>query len=395
MVHPQKCLIITVIPPGDNEVGEIWLRDICSALSEYSLAMIIASHKPINLSNFPHSLLTLKLPELPPTRHIVKRLLAPITLELQIKNIIDEALVFVKEQAPDVCLMVPFGYSNIVFCAKIADKIQAPIVSLVWDPLDLQVQYGKFDLMRWGSYFIHNYFYSILKSSTYCLVMSDEMGEAYKMYTNPITIRSGISNEILMSAQPSSKTEYYEIGFAGSLYGTDSFQSLVEALNEEQWIINQRPVRLIVIGSSVLNVRMKAPKHGEIIWLGRHSQAETILTLSKCDVLYLPYPMDNKYTSTVRMSFPTKLSTYVAANVPILYHGPSNSTVVSFVEKYPIASVCSTKDSHLIIQILTELLLNDDLRSSLKHEQCRVFEEFFSMQQFKLKIVSTIEAATF
>ncbi|MFQ3674822.1 MAG: hypothetical protein SNJ83_14620, partial [Aggregatilineales bacterium] len=272
-----------------------------------------------------------------------------------------------------------------------------PVVSLIWDPLEQQVQYGKLDFIRWAHYSIHSYFYNILRLSKYCIVMSDEMGTAYQPYTNPVTIRSGIPDEFLPSRKTSRKTrverDYYQVGFAGSLYGVDSFRAFIKALDAEKWVVNEHPVQFVAIGTSVLPVHMRAPKPAEIIWLGRHSQLETISILSECDVLYLPYPMDAKHKKTVTTSFPTKMSTYVAANVPIFYHGPSESTVASFIKKHPVALLCSTLDTTDILKVMTELLTNVELRDSIKVTQCQVFDEHFSFHQFKSKIISTLELA--
>jgi hypothetical protein len=47
--------------------------------------------------------------------------------------------------------------------------------------------------------------------------------------------------------------------------------------------------------------------------------------LDDADLLYLPLPFGPKYNSLSRFSLSTKMVTYLASGVPILFHGPANS----------------------------------------------------------------------
>jgi len=223
--------------------------------------------------------------------------------------------------------------------------------------------------------------------------MSEGMAELYRSYTTPVVIRSGIDESLLPKEKATEDSERYQIGFAGSLFGQDSFQAFIKALDSTNWIINDRPVRLILVGALGFSVNMLAQKPAEIVLLGRHSQGETIDVLSRCHMLYLPYPMNQPFSKeTIKVSFPTKLSTYVAANVPIFYHGPKFSSVGAFIENCPIALHCSETGAETILSKIRQLLVDEDLRESMRATQRIAFKEHFSQQQFRSKIVSAVES---
>jgi hypothetical protein len=57
------------------------------------------------------------------------------------------------------------------------------------------------------------------------------------------------------------------------------------------------------------------------------SEAEVQSDMERADLLYLPLPFGKKYELFVRYSLSTKMVTYVASGIPILYHGPPDAAV--------------------------------------------------------------------
>jgi hypothetical protein len=78
------------------------------------------------------------------------------------------------------------------------------------------------------------------------------------------------------------------------------------------------------------------------------------------DIAYLPYWLDEKYHYVTQMCFPTKLTTYLAAGVPILYHGPSDGSPARFLAKYPAGIGCHTADSADIIKTIERFVTEKD-----------------------------------
>ena len=59
---------------------------------------------------------------------------------------------------------------------------------------------------------------------------------------------------------------------------------------------------------------------------GWHATTDAVAILSACDVCYVPYWFDEAFRPGVELSFPNKVSLYLAAGRPILYHGPEQAT---------------------------------------------------------------------
>jgi len=83
--------------------------------------------------------------------------------------------------------------------------------------------------------------------------------------------------------------------------------------------------------------------------LGWHSVEETIDLMAGVDVTYLPYWFDESYRLPARLSFPTKLATYLASGRPVLFHGPEDSSPSKFFRRFPVGLCChSLKESEII-----------------------------------------------
>jgi hypothetical protein len=91
--------------------------------------------------------------------------------------------------------------------------------------------------------------------------------------------------------------------------------------NDVAWNLAGKNVRIRFLGREYeLNGSQLAPNRIEK--LGYLPQDKTIRHLSECGILYCPYFFDEKRKEISKTSFPSKLSTYLAAGKPIFYHGP-------------------------------------------------------------------------
>ena len=60
-------------------------------------------------------------------------------------------------------------------------------------------------------------------------------------------------------------------------------------------------------------------------------EQELVGELARCHFLYAMYPFSRSLRTFTRTSLPTKLSTYVQAQRPILGHGPAQSSLATFL----------------------------------------------------------------
>jgi hypothetical protein len=150
------------------------------------------------------------------------------------------------------------------------------------------------------------------------------------------------------------------IGYSGSLYALDEWNAFLKTLDDHHWQLDGRPVVVRVL-SSAFSQQVSGPV--QIEFLGWRSTEETIRWLSETDLVYLPYWFSSRYEEVVNLAFPNKLATYVAARVPVLFHGPRRSSPSRFFERYPVGLACHSLEPDQIWAAVRQLASDQDVRS--------------------------------
>jgi hypothetical protein len=148
---------------------------------------------------------------------------------------------------------------------------------------------------------------------------------------------------------PRSPNEPFVIGYAGSLYARKEWDALMSALGSVGWRLGGRDVMIRVLASA-LDVRASGP--ARIEFLGWQSTTDAKSILSNCDICYVPYWFDEACRPGVELSFPNKISLYLAAGRPIFFHGPRESTPASFLARWPVGLACHSLDASVIVETL-------------------------------------------
>jgi hypothetical protein len=90
-------------------------------------------------------------------------------------------------------------------------------------------------------------------------------------------------------------------------------------------------------------------------WLPRR---EMLRQLSATDFCYLPYWFTQEKRRHAELSFPTKLTTYLAAGRPVLYHGPQYAWAAQVMRDWHLGisvhSLCPDDLSRIITRFITE-----------------------------------------
>jgi hypothetical protein len=95
-----------------------------------------------------------------------------------------------------------------------------------------------------------------------------------------------------------------------------------------------------------------------IEYLGWQSPEKTIELMSQVDVTYLPYWFDRSHSLSVRLCFPSKLTTYLAAGRPVLFHGPKDSSPAHFFSRFPVGLCCHSLEEPEIIESLRRFIID-------------------------------------
>lgn len=85
------------------------------------------------------------------------------------------------------------------------------------------------------------------------------------------------------------------------------------------------------------------------------SEAQIARDLENADLVYMPIPFGKEHENFARYSVSTKMITYAASGVPILYHGPTHSAAFELLHRHDAAIFMPTVAFLDIAQALGEL----------------------------------------
>jgi glycosyltransferase involved in cell wall biosynthesis len=398
-VGAPRVLLVTDVAPGVAHVGGIWLRDLCAFLPAGRLGVVELEREPVawpaSLADVPHRSVAL-----PPergfyglgrhvtrlTRHVVERYVRHVG----VPRVADEVTRAGRELGADIVWMPLVGTTTLSIAPQVADSLGVPLMSMVWDPPEylLPLSYS----LR-GRLLAHHMgrFGGAVRASTRCAVMSEAMKASYeeRYGTSCIVMHHGIAESLWRGATAIPRAEgEFVIGYAGSLYAKDEWRALLRALDAVGWRVGGRAVVLRVFGASVEPAATSS--HARIECRGWQSLRDTIDELTRVDIGYLPYWFDDRYRIAVEQSFPSKLSTYFAAGIPVLYHGPRRGSPTAFLERYPAGTTCHGTTTEEIITALERCAADPGLRKRSSEITRRAMEEELGEHVFRRRFADLL-----
>ena len=271
---------------------------------------------------------------------------------------------------------------------QIADHIAAqlgvPLSVMVWDAPELLVAQLRLD--RWSGRSLLGRFERVLKQADRVGVICEQMQSAYEQRFGAghyVVMRHGISESLWQPASADRSPHELRIGFAGSMTSPQAFQQLIQVLNACHWKISERSVTLRLIGSRyTLDSRM--PQHIE--YFGWRTLDETVQLLAECDLLYLPQPFESKLRDLAALSFPTKLTSYLAAGRPVLLHAPEYASIVPLFSKYQFGRWCPYADADALSDVLTQMansVSGPEIRTAIEKARSEEFCQSVFLSRFR------------
>jgi hypothetical protein len=237
---------------------------------------------------------------------------------------------------------------------KVATELKVPLVVTVWDPPSgVSRLYVRNTLVR---FLDRQGFVKTMAIASGAAVISDRMADEYAAkFRIPVAIvRYGLSPCHAQSVNACLPVaDEIRIAFCGSVYAAEEWAALLAALDSFDWKCNGVPVRLLVATRELPRIKVTGPAN--ITLLGWRSSADVEALLQTCHVGYLPYWFSQEYSESVRLCFATKLSNYLAAGLPVLYHGPRSSAVADFVDRYQLGVCCGSLDRTGIMHAIAAL----------------------------------------
>ena len=394
-----RLLIVSPVAPVPEGVGGVYLRDLCLMYPADRLAFAVlpgigAGAWPEPLAQAPRTMLD-AVPERgfdrwgrqvqQSTRGLFDRYVDRRPLPRLIEHVAD----FASRTQPDLLWIPLAGPTMINVAAALHRRLGVPMITTVWDPPDYALpHYWGIRGTALGR--IMARFSDAIRASVRCAVASAEMGETYeRRYGTPcVPMIHGLpESEWIAPTGMRSPNEPFVIGYAGSLYARREWDALIAALAAAQWRVGGRAAIVRVLAAG-LDMRVTGPAHIE--FLGWHSTADAVRILASCDVCYVPYWFDDAFRPGVELSFPNKVSLYLAAGRPILYHGPERATPTRFLERWPVGIACHSLDAPDITRALRVAASDADFHDRAAAAIPRVLREELGLHVFRQRFADFV-----
>ena len=357
-----RLLVVSPVAPVPEGVGGVYLRDLCLMYPADRLAFAIlpgigSGAWPEALNGAPRTMLD-AVPERGFNRWGRKlqestRALFDRYVDLRhLPKLVDQIAAFAAQTKPDMVWVPLAGPTMINIAGTLATRLGVPMITTVWDPPDYALSH-YWGLRGHALARVMSRFADAVRGSVRCAVASAEMKEAYEgRYGTPcVPMIHGLPESAWIAPTGlRAPNDPFVIGYAGSLYARREWDALIESLGLLRWRVAGRETVIRVLASS-FDVRVTGP--ARIEFLGWHSTTDAVAILSACDVCYVPYWFDDAFRPGVELSFPNKVSLYLAAGRPILYHGPEQATPTRFLERWPVGVPCHSREPGAIAEALT------------------------------------------
>ncbi len=297
-------------------------------------------------------------------------------------RILNEVKNFADACKPDVIWMVLEGQFSIRMTLPIADKLKLPLYTQIWDPPGWWLRDSNVDFLT--SQITMKEFAKIHNKSVRFLSASPNMARIYReryqcetVYFLPSLDRQ---SALPPAVQLHSPGKELVIIIAGKVYAKQEFNALLYTLSTNHWLIAGHQVRLKILAPYI---ELQAGSPVQIEFYGWRDQHETLRMVNESDIAYCPYWFDPVFEEESRMSFPGKLTTYLAAGRPVFFHGPEYASPGIFLKENDAAMLCHSNESDHIRHCLEMLIENKELYRKLCINARAAFDAYLTMESME------------
>jgi glycosyltransferase involved in cell wall biosynthesis len=269
-------------------------------------------------------------------------------------RITKDVVAFGRKNGVDALWCVLQGKTMIRLARPVAKGLGVPLYTQVWDPPFWWLRDTRTDNVT--KRLVLQEFDRVLRDSSGCAAASWAMAEQYHADYGTRAVPVIPSLDASMAMPPATRlhdNDELVIGLAGQIYSVDEWEALIAALDSVSWTICDRKVRIRLMGREA---HLHADCSMRVEFLGWGSQAETIRLLSEADILYCPYWFDPDFENEARLSFPSKLTTYLAAGRPVLFHGPAYASPAGFLRDNNSGMCCHSLEKNVIIDAIKRMI---------------------------------------
>ena len=395
-ILPVKTLLLAPYPPCPRFTGTIMTEGLCRFLEKDHVVCVSPLRDVPPDLEVSEDLAWMPVHYLKPpfesTIHIAGGRLKPLTALRSLHNqflgmnrLIKETVEIGKQHGVDRVWCILQGPVLCRLGSVVARKLGVPLYTQIWDYPKYWACLNRFDPL--STRLMLQAYNESVRTSACCAAASPEMaGELTKEYKVPsVPIVGALDSESgrrHSGCEPGQSGEIV-IGMAGQLYANGAWIVLLKALDQLDWRINGKDVRVRYMGynSPVPEqfLRLRG-RRACIEYLGFRPQSEIISILAACDLLYVPFFSGAHFHILARTSFPAKLATYCAAGRPVLFHGPDYAPPARFVRETQAGTTCDSQDPDVVVRKLHEMLDDSGRYQEMAENAHKAFHEHLTFE---------------
>lgn len=389
---PPRLLCISCTPPGPQGVGGIILRDLFNLLPAGTLAGYFPVSNP-NVGSLPAELAPMPavFAQVRHERAATNRLGTPgrafaaltnqLAFRRHVQGLVREAVGLAQSHAAEAVWAILDAPTSMAMAEPVARALGLPLLALVWD--DAEHLADSLGLDRLARAAMAQHKARALQACARCAVIGETMQRRYALHhgTQGVILRHGLAPQLLQPLREHDNGEpVFSLGFAGTMNAPCAFQALLAALERCDWQIAGRAIELRLVGP---RFDMRSSKPALFRCYGWRSLSETIRILAGCDATYLPQPFAQERRTMAELSFPTKLTTYLATGRPILLHTPDYASLPQYQQQQPLGVQCGSTDPQVIVEWIERLICEPDLYAKAAADARQAYERDFTQQRFR------------
>ncbi len=388
----MKILLLTDIPPCKNFTAGLVLDRLVSFFQNDEIAICAVVNPALNpkipeeLNSIPT--LILKKPREPSVRILPSIFgdLTAFTFELvqsmRVRyGLLPQIAAFARQQQVDAVWVVLQGQTMVRVARSLAIQLDVPLLTQVWDPFGWWLRANRIDGFTQRRLLTE--FNNVIRHSSSCATASWAMSEKYSNQygVRNLPVIAGLPRELALEpATHIHEGDEFIIGMAGQFYAQTEWDCLIYTLNQVNWIIAGRRIRIRVMGGG-FQAFSQSPTNFE--YLGWQSQEETIRLLSESDLLYMPYWFSEEFKEESSSSFPSKLVTYFAAGRPVFCHAPAYASPAKYIKQHGAGYLCESLDPPAVLKHLEHAIIDTEHYRRVASNGTSCFRRDFTLERMK------------
>lgn len=388
MSRVPKTLLLTDVPPCDRFPAGLALSQFCRIMPPGSLAVYSVVNPDIDARLSPEfDSLPSATRRKPPERirrvlpgfpgGVVAAVQSAWRLGPAASAIVSDVVRFGREVGAEGLWCILEGQTMIRLARPVSKALRLPLRSWAWDAPGWWLRDNGVD--RLTTALAVREFGEALRGSVSFGAASRAMADLYSQRygVHAVPVIPGLDGRLARPASGAFRSDgRLVIGMAGQLYASQEWDALMRALDAAGWILSGREVTVRLMGA---RASLSAPGYRRIEYLGWGSQAGTVAAMAEADILYCPYWLSPEYEEEARVGFPSKLTTYLAAGRPVLFHGPAYASPARFLEENGAALRCDSNDPRAVLSALERLAGDAALRGEIAERGGRAFADHLTL----------------